>query len=158
MESSIATILTIIQKGRFPAGPTILLVEPSSPGPEKIPAPPDGPRPMEVHRSAQTALCEFQGRILDESLPGLNCQLEELLKEGVKLLIIKLGPSLVLNSSALGMLLNLNAKADALGVRFAVIAPEGEVRRVLSRTRLDDLLDILSEQEATALSAQFSLE
>ncbi len=112
---------------------------------------------MEVHRCAQNALCEFQGRLPDESLPGLNCQLEELLKEGVTLLIIKLDPVLVLNSSALGMLLSLSAKADALGARFAIIAPEGEVRRVLTRTRLDDLLDILSEEEATALSAQFSL-
>jgi anti-anti-sigma regulatory factor len=111
---------------------------------------------MEVHRSAQKAMCEFRGRLLYENLPGLNLQMEELLKEGVKVLTIKLDPRLVLDSAALGMFLSLSAKADAQGARLSIIAPGGEVRSVLNTTRLDEILNILSDEEALAITSQFS--
>lgn len=111
---------------------------------------------MEVHRFGRNALCELRGRLLYEDLPGLNAELEDLLAEGIGGLIIKLDQVLFLDSSTLGMLLNLSAKATARGARLSLMAPPENVLKTFSTTRLDEILEILSDEEAREIAAELA--
>lgn len=109
---------------------------------------------MKIYRCGERAVCELHGRLLYEHLAGLNVELEGLLGEGLKGLIIKLDQVLFLDSSALGMLLSLSAKASEQGARFSLMAPPENLMQMFSSTRLDEILEILSEEEARAVSAE----
>lgn len=111
---------------------------------------------MEVHRFGRKALCELHGRLLYEDLAGINAEIEELLVDGIQGLIISLDQVLFLDSSALGMLLSLSAKASAQGIRFCLMAPPENIRRMFNATRLNDILEILSEEEARAIMAEMA--
>lgn len=111
---------------------------------------------MEVHRFGRKALCELRGRLLYENLAEINTELEKLLGEGVQELVIKLDQVLFLDSSALGMLLNLSARASAVGARLSLMGPPENIRQMFHSTRLDDVLEVLSDEEARTLTAEMA--
>lgn len=109
---------------------------------------------MQIQRSGKKALCEFRGRLLYEQLAEINRRIEDLLGDGVSRLLLKIDQLRYLDSSALGMVLSLHAKCGARGGRLSILCPPENIDAMLKSTRLDQVLDVLTGEDARVAEAE----
>ena len=80
---------------------------------------------------------------------GLPVEVSEmLLREGLRRIVIDLDAVEFIDSSGLGLLLNVQRRVDRAGARLAIVEPPERVRRVFEITRLDQQMTLVATRAA----------
>ncbi len=110
---------------------------------------------MNVQRREDQVLIELIGRIIFENLEAVQRELEEILAGELQHIFLKMDQLNYLDSSALGMLLNLTKESRKLGRQVTILAPPSHIQDIFRSTHLDTIFDIQVDEEAQATSESF---
>lgn len=110
---------------------------------------------MNVQRRDDQILIELIGRIIFENLEAVQRELEEILAGDSKHIFLKMDRLNYLDSSALGMLLNLTKETRKKGRKITILAPPSHIQDIFRSTHLDTIFDIQVDEEARATSESF---
>lgn len=111
---------------------------------------------MKIQHKADAVLVELVGRLIYDNLALAQQELQELLKNGPEKIFIKMDELKYLDSSALGMLLDLNNSARSNGRKLTMVGPPSHIRDIFHSTRLDNIFNIVIEDEAKSITAEFA--
>jgi anti-sigma B factor antagonist len=110
---------------------------------------------MKVQHAEQAILVELAGRLIYDNLELTQQELQRLLESGPKDIFLKMDELKYLDSSALGMLLDLNNNARSSGRTLTMVGPPSHIRDIFHSTRLDNIFRIVIEEEAKKVTARF---
>lgn len=102
------------------------------------------------------ALVELVGRLIYDNLALTQKELAELIDSGLSHLFLKMDGLKYLDSSALGMLLDLNNTARTGGMKLTMVGPPQYIRDIFASTRLDHIFKIAVEDEADQINSKFA--
>lgn len=113
---------------------------------------------LQVHTrrvNPRTAVVALQGEMDVYTTPRVRAELQRLLDDGCRHVILNLRQAAYLDSSALGALLGAQRRARECGGGVALVAPARPVHRLLEITRLHLAFTIFdTEREALATVAR----
>lgn len=102
---------------------------------------------LRVERRGALALAEFSGEMANEKVPPLRRELEAALDgPGCRALVLALSGVVFLDSSGIGLLVSLAARAKAAGRTFGLLAPSPQVRKTLQLVRLIAFFRVLESE------------
>ncbi len=107
---------------------------------------------MRFERTLGAVVVRLQGEFDLGCVGRFREQLEGVLDDEVKTLIIDLRGLEFIDSSGMRLLIELNGSASADGVSLTVICGDGAVRRVLRQTGLDGVLPLVDHTGAVPRS------
>ena len=91
---------------------------------------------------------EVTGELTIASGFGLPVQVAEILRDGVRRIVIDLGAVEFIDSSGLGLLVNVQRRVEHVTAHLVIVEPAERVRRVFEITRLDRQLALVSTRAA----------
>ncbi len=105
---------------------------------------------LSISQTGATCVVRFlEASMLDaETVQRISKELYAVLeKPGVKLVLLAFQEVRFLSSQALGVLLNLQRRAKAVGARIALAGLRPELVRVFRLTKLDELFELFDNEE-----------
>jgi anti-sigma B factor antagonist len=104
---------------------------------------------LEIDAVGDARILRVSGDIDLATAPGLGVQAGELIRNDRCDIVVDLREATAIDSTAMGVLLNVCRRATRAGLGFSVICPDGPLRRPLEIARLLDTLHVKpTESEA----------
>ncbi|HEX9639530.1 MAG TPA: STAS domain-containing protein [Acidobacteriota bacterium] len=108
---------------------------------------------VEVKHSGSVAVVAvMEPQMVYEKLESIQQQVGELIQKGARRVVINLSAVQMMDSSGVGLLMELNRKLDQQGGILKLAAVQPRIRSLLSMTRLDRVLDV-HENEGDAVAS-----
>ena len=91
---------------------------------------------FEVRREAEAAVLAPLGDVLASAVPELRPALRELVRSGVRDLVVDLRAASMIDSTGLGLLLSAHNSMQAVGGKFAVVQASDEMLELFRSMRI----------------------
>lgn len=91
---------------------------------------------FEIIREADAAVLAPRGDVLASSVPELRPALRDLVRSGVRELVVDLGAAAMIDSTGLGLLLSAHNSMRAAGGKFAVVGASEEMLDLFRTMRI----------------------
>lgn len=106
---------------------------------------------LRLMRRGRLCLAAVAGELANERVAAVRCGLEQALEEpGCGVLVVDLAGVPFLDSSGIGLLVSLAARAKASGRRFFLLEVSPQVRKTLELVQLISYFDVLAGRDQLA--------
>ncbi|MFO8032006.1 MAG: STAS domain-containing protein [Desulfohalobiaceae bacterium] len=103
---------------------------------------------LNIEKQGRICILRFSGELTLEVVDKLKEETEQYLQtQDCPDLVLDLSQTMFLDSSGIGLLVNLNNKQKEQNLEFYLLSPSPQVRKTLSLVKLIDFFNILESEE-----------